>query len=267
MSKERQSLPAILDGVGKQEIARILGSEEKASRFARVSLTTIRKSEKLMKCDPHSIMAALLDCAEFDMEPDSRGLVHLVPYKSECQFLLGYRGMIELAHRSGMVQTIYADVVYKAEVEAGNFSYSGGTERHIRHDRDIMRPELRRGEIVAAYGVAKMNNGSTHIEVLDKEQIEKRRVASPGANSEYSPWKNWYEEMAKKTVIRVLCKTLPQSIERLHQAIATEDKYVVKAIEERWEAEQQARLTAQKLDDQIMGSEVASEDEGQEEAS
>lgn len=217
-------IAALLDGAGRREIAKALSDPEKAERFARIAMTTLRKSQQLMRCDPASIMSALMHCASFDMEPDARGLVWLVPYKSECQFQLGYKGMIELALRSGMVKSIFAEVVYRAEAEAGLFHFQGGTRRSITHDRDILRPELRQGEIIAAYAVAEMSNGTVVSELIDRAYIDKRKNASQGAKSSYSPWTQWEEEMIKKTAIKALCKTLPQSVEKLHMAIALEDE-------------------------------------------
>jgi recombination protein RecT len=219
--------PAIARAIGGLSPAE---QQKRAERFTRVALTTIRNNEGLMKCNPQSVMGALMHCASFDMEPDARGLVWLVPYKGEAQFQLGYKGMIELAVRSGAVKSIRAEIVYESEVEAGMFEYHGGTEQTIRHDIDFLKPELRTGKVVAAYAVADMSNGTKALAVIDRAHIEKRRKASQSASSSYSPWQKWTEEMIKKTAIKELCRTLPQSIEKLHRAIALDNEYEARVI-------------------------------------
>lgn len=255
---QRQQDPIVvaLNQGGSAAIARALGDPKKAERFARVALTTIRKSPQLAKCDPKSVMAALMHCASFDMEPDARGLVWLVPYKAECQFQLGYKGMIELAMRSGMVNAIYADVVYEAEAEAGLFFYQGGTDRKIIHNRDVTKPDLRKGNVIGAYAVAEMSNGTKISEFVDRAYLDKRKNSSQAGGSQYSPWQKWYEEMAKKTAVKALCRTLPQSVEKLHHAIAIESEYEARAIEA-----EQGTMNAASLQAKLMGSHTEETDD------
>lgn len=226
----KQQTPAIAKAIGG---ATDEEQQARAERFARIALTTIRGNDQLMRCRPESMCAALMACAQFDMEPDARGLVWLVPYKGQVQFQLGYKGMIELAIRSGKVKDIYAEVVYEEEYKAGMFSYTGGTKREIHHRYDLLRPKLRQGGIIAAYAVATMDNDVKHVEVVDREYIEKRRNASQSKNSKYSPWNCWFEEMVKKTAVKALCRTLPQSVERLQMAIAEENKFEARIIRDR----------------------------------
>lgn len=217
LSKQMPAIAKALEGGSQEE------RKARAERFARIALTTIRNNSSLMKCSPQSLISSLMQCASFDMEPDARGLVYLVPYKNEATFQLGYRGMIELAIRSGQVKSIRAEVVYRAEAEEGFFRYYGGTDQRVEHNFDILRPELRRGEVVGAYAVAEMANGTKLLAFVDKAHIDKRKAASTGARSNYSPWAGWEEEMCKKTAIKALCKTMPQSVEKLHIGIAAED--------------------------------------------
>lgn len=236
VAERGNTAPTIAELINQQApaIARVMSgdSEEdrkaRASRFARIALSTIRGNDKLAECSSTSLLSALMTCATFDMEPDPRGLVYLVPYKREATFQLGYKGMIELAIRSGQVLSVFAEVVYEAEAKEGMFSYHGGIDRRIEHSYDILRPELRSGKIVAAYAVAEMANGTKQLAVVDRAHINKRMQASMGAGSSFSPWKGWEEEMCKKTAIKALCKTLPQSVEKLHLAIAEDDAGIVR---------------------------------------
>ncbi|TFG82765.1 MAG: hypothetical protein E4G74_02220 [Erysipelotrichales bacterium] len=89
-------------------------------RFIRVAIEAIRKNPKLAECDKGSLMGAFLLSAQLGMEPNSpTQQCFLIPYKNfktrttECQFQLGYKGLMELVRRSACVLDIYAEVVYR----------------------------------------------------------------------------------------------------------------------------------------------------------
>ena len=191
--------------------------QQNADRFARVALTTIRNSPSLSKANPWSLLAALMTSASLNLEIDPRGLAYLVPYKGEIQLQIGYKGLKELAYRTGKVRSIYDEVVYKREVDAGNVSVSIGLNRDIRHEIDAMHPELRQdceeNPLVLAYAVAVLEDGSRHFEFVDRGEVEKRRKASPAGKSEVGPWNKWEAEMWKKTAVKKLARALPQSTE------------------------------------------------------
>ncbi|UOQ43380.1 recombination protein RecT [Halobacillus salinarum] len=202
------------------EIEKALPQHMDVDRMARIALTTIRTTPKLLECKIPSLMGAVMQAAQLGLEPGLIGHCYIIPYGKEATFIIGYKGMIDLARRSGHIESIYAQVVY----ENDDFEYEFGLDPKLVH-----KPSLgERGDFVAAYGIAKYKDGGFHVEVMGEGDIEKIRKRSKASNN--GPWKTDYEEMAKKTVIRRMFKYLPISIEI--QQHASQDETVRKDITE-----------------------------------
>ena len=93
------------------EIRRALPTVLTPERFTRMALSAINNTPALAECTPMSFIAALMNAAQLGLEPNTPlGQAYLIPYKNkgimECQFQLGYKGMIDLAYRSGQIQMI-----------------------------------------------------------------------------------------------------------------------------------------------------------------
>ena len=158
-----------------------------------------------------SFLAALMNAAQLGLEPNtSLGQAYLIPYPHdgilECQFQIGYKGLIDLVYRNEMVQIIQAHCVYQND----EFSYELGLEPKLIH-----KPALKnRGELKVVYAMFRLQNGGCGFEVMSKEEVDLyARRYSKGINSDYSPWKTNYEEMAKKTVIKRVLKYAPLKAE------------------------------------------------------
>ena len=150
-----------------------------------------------------------MQAVQLGLEPGLLGHCYILPYKREATFI-GYKGMIDLARRSGHIQSIYAHAVH----ENDEFEYELGLHPKLEH-----KPSHGdRGAFIGAYAVAHFKDGGYQMEFMPKSEIEKRRKRSASANSSYSPWSSDYEEMAKKTVVRYMFKYLPISIEVQTQA-------------------------------------------------
>lgn len=196
--------------------------QRNTQRFARIVLTEVRKNPKLAECSQASFASSLMTIAQLNLEPGPLGHAHLIPYKNECQFQIGYQGLIELAYRSGKVKTIYAEVVYRKEIEGGTFSYSMGLNRNLHHEIDLLN-DLREGDLSAVYAVAELEGGAKSFVVLSVRDIDRAKKSSQSARSEYSPWSTSPEEMWKKTAVKRLAKYIPKSIE-MAQAIQLDDQ-------------------------------------------
>ena len=189
------------------QIAKALPSVMTPERFSRIAMTAVTKSPTLGRCTPGSFMGALLTAAQLGLEPNTPlGQAYLIPYKNkgvlECQFQLGYRGLIELAHRSGELRSIEAHIVY----ENDEFEYELGLEPKLKHVPAMKN----KGKIAWVYAVYKLNSGGFGFEVMSKEDIEEHKEKySKAAQRGFSPWKNSWEEMAKKTVIKKALKYAP----------------------------------------------------------
>jgi recombination protein RecT len=189
----------------QNEIKRALPRHMTPDRMARIALTELRRVPKLMECNPRSFFGAVIQASQLGLEPGSGlGHAYLVPYKNECQLIIGYRGMIDLARRSGNLVSITARVVHAKD----DFSYSYGLDETLKH---VPSTDPDPGQLVYVYGVARLKDGGVQFEVMSKGEVDKIRARSKSSSS--GPWVTDYDAMARKTVIRRLWKYLPTSVE------------------------------------------------------
>lgn len=193
------------------QIEKALPSVITAERFTRMALTAVSNNPDLAKCSPKSFMGAMMQAAQLGLEPSTPlGQAYLIPFRNrgvmECQFQLGYRGQLELAHRSGEFKNIEARVVY----ENDEFEYEFGLNPKLYH-----KPAMKnRGAAIYYYAVYNLVNGGFGFEVMSKEDIENHAMKySQAARSNYSPWKTSFDEMAKKTVLKKVLKYAPIRVE------------------------------------------------------
>ena len=189
------------------EIKRALPQVITPERFTRMALSALNTTPKLKECGQMSFLGALMNAAQLGLEPNTPlGQAYLIPYKNkgqmECQFQIGYKGLIDMVYRNKDIQTIQAQCVYENDI----FEYELGLEPKLVH-----RPALKdRGELILVYALWKSGNGGYGFEVMSKEDIDNHaRKFSQSFGSNYSPWKTNYEEMAKKTVIKKCLKYAP----------------------------------------------------------
>lgn len=191
------------------EIRRALPTVLTPERFTRMALSAINNTPELAGCTPMSFIAALMNAAQLGLEPNTPlGQAYLIPYKNkgtlECQFQLGYKGLIDLAYRTGQIQIIQAQAVREYDC----FEYQYGLDSRLVH-----RPgEGERGEITFIYGLFRLSNGGYGFEVSSKTDMDAFASRySKSFGSKYSPWIECYEDMAKKTVIKRALKYAPIS--------------------------------------------------------
>lgn len=201
-------------------------------RMVRIAYSAIARSPSLLKCDAASIVRSVIEASELGLEPSGvLGHAYLVPFRNnktgreEAQLHVGYRGFIELAHRSGRVRSICAEVVYQGD----EFEFVRGTEEKLRHVPCLNRPDD--ATPICAYACVHYTDGGVDFEVLGLDKIAKAQKASRGSNSSSSPWVQYWEEMARKTAIRRLAKRLPLSPELMTAAVADEVRELPGAID------------------------------------
>lgn len=191
-----------------------------AERMARVAITEIRKTPALGKCDPRTFVGAVIQLSQLGLEPGGTlGHAYLIPFENrgkgttDVQLIIGYRGMIDLARRSGQIATIHAEIVREGDV----FECELGDSPRLKHipmwDED--KP------MTHAYCSVVFKDGSKQFGAMSRSQIEKVRKQSRASSA--GPWMTHFEEMAKKTVIRRLFKYLPVSIE-LQRAVVMDER-------------------------------------------
>ena len=219
---QRDIASLMADPAIKKQMALALPKHLTAERLARIATTEIRRVPELASCSRESFLGAIMQCAQLGIEP-SNGLGHayLIPFgngndkqgRPNVQLIVGYRGMIDLARRSGQIISISARAVY----ENDEFSYEYGLHEDLKH-----KPSdgIDAGALTHVYAVARLYGGGVQFEVMSRKQIELARAHSKAKNG---PWFDHYEEMAKKTVIRRLFKYLPVSIE-IQRAVSLDER-------------------------------------------
>lgn len=189
------------------EIKKALPSVMTPERFTRMVLSALSTNPKLAACTPKSFLGAMMNAAQLGLEPNTPlGQAYLIPYKNhgidEVQFQIGYKGLIDLAYRSGEVEVIQAQIVY----EGDEFECRYGLEPKLAHkpcDHD-------RGAPIKVYAVFKTKAGGFGFEVMSMEDCRKHAEKySQAYKYGSSPWKSNFEEMAKKTVLKRVLKYAP----------------------------------------------------------
>ena len=152
--------------------------------------------------------------AQLGLEPGTLGQCYLIPYGRECQFQIGYKGMIELLRRSGQLKDIYAYSVY----ENDDFEITYGLDRNLIHKPNLAN----KGNFLGCYCVAILKDDTRAFEYMTKEEIEAhaKKFSKTFGNG---PWKTDFEAMAHKTVVKKMLKWLPLSVEFLEN-IEKDDK-------------------------------------------
>ena len=202
------------------EIKKALPAVMTPERFTRIVLSALSTNPKLAQTTPQSFLSAMMTAAQLGMEPNTPlGQAYLIPYYNsksrcnECQFQLGYKGLIDLAYRSGEVSIIQAQVVY----ENDDFTYSFGLEPILKH----VPAASDRGEPTYVYAMFRTKDGGFGFDVLSMDAI--RTFAQQYSKSFSSgPWQTNFEEMAKKTVIKQALKYAPIKTD-FQRALSTDE--------------------------------------------
>jgi recombination protein RecT len=204
-------------------------------RIAKVVLSALAKTPTLMQCTQPSILRAVMDAVSLGLEPAGPlGHAYLVPFKKnkkdaqgnwtstmEAQLIIGYRGFIALARRSGEIQSVNANVIYSRDRYRVNLA--DGTIEHEPYMPPMPTPEeaeakgidpidlMHRGQPIAVYSIAQFTGGGRHVDFMTIGDVERIRERSKSGND--GPWVTDYDEMARKTVVRRAAKYWPLSTE------------------------------------------------------
>jgi recombination protein RecT len=203
---EKKSMQSYIKSM-EGEIKKALPSVITPERFTRMVLSALSTNPKLAVCTPKSFLGAMMAAAQLGLEPNTPlGQAYLIPYKNkgvdEVQFQLGYKGLIDLAYRSGEVELVQAHVVYANDT----FECEYGLEPKLVHkpaDKD-------RGEPIKVYAMFKTKSGGYGFEVMSMDDVRRHAEKySQAYKTGFSPWKTNFEEMAKKTVLKKVLKYAP----------------------------------------------------------
>lgn len=199
-------------------IKAVMPKHMSSERMYQIALSAINTTPKLAECSPATILSCVMKCSALGLEPsavDGLGRAYILPYRSkqgmQAQLILGYKGMIALARRSGQIKDISARAVY----EGDEFEYSFGLDERLHH-RPAAREHEQGEKPTHVYMVAHFKDGGHYMDVMTAQEVEAIRKRSKAANN--GPWVTDYEAMAKKTVIRRAFPYLPVSVEAMNAA-------------------------------------------------
>jgi len=215
----------------KPKLREVLPKHLSADRLVRVTIACINKTPTLLECTKESLLNAVMQAAQLGLEPTGvLGSAYLVPYnvqvrdengkptgkfRKEAQLIPGYRGLIDLARRSGQIESIEAHVVHAND----RFQCRYGLEPALEHEPAWQGDP---GPVIAAYAVAKLKDGGKQIEVMTRAQLDKIKAGTQ-SKGKYGPWQDHEEEMQRKTVVRRIAKYLPLTPELADALSALED--------------------------------------------
>lgn len=216
-----------------------------SERMLKLALGALRTTPKLSGASLASLLGSVVTCAQLGLEPNTPlGHAYLLPFEkrekcdgqwvtveTQVQVIIGYKGMLDLARRSGQIVSIAAHEVCQND----DFRFAYGLEEELVH-----RPAMKdRGAVIGFYAVAKLRGGGYSFEFMSTDEVnhirdksaEKNRAKKDGSGRPIitGPWADNYVEMGRKTVLRRLFKYLPISIESLAFATAIDGNAVAAA--------------------------------------
>lgn len=221
--KPTNTISALLSNAKtKDRLEEILG--KRSSTFATSILQIVNSNASLQKCEPQSVLNAALVATTLDLPINNQlGLAYIVPYGNQATIQLGYRAYIQLAQRSGQFKTINVSVVKEGEVKK-NDRLTG--EISFEWNDTDQREKLPIAGFVAYF---ELLNGYSHTFYMTKKEVDEHALKYSQTFKKYKTglWKDEYEGMGKKTVLKMLLsKYAPLSIEMSRAAIV--DQGVVK---------------------------------------
>lgn len=212
----------------KPQFAMVLPKHITPDRMVRIALTACQNNPQLLKADRKSFLGAIMRSAQLGLEPDGvLGQAYLIPFnrsvknadgkwekKLEVQFIPGYKGLIDLARRSGEVSNIIAKEVCKSDT----FKIMWHQQPPFIHEQAASGE---RGDVIGFWAMAHFKDGGYHWDYMSVEEVTAIRNSSAGwqaavkfQKTEESPWQKHFVEMGKKTMIRRIAKYLPMSVQK-----------------------------------------------------
>lgn len=198
---EEKNYLAIKKYAGSEEIKQIfrgIVGDDHAEGYIYSVIVAVSASEQLQKCTPQSIMRSAARAATLGLSCDpALGQAHLVPYGSEATLIPGWRGIRDMAYRTGQIATI--NVNFLAEGQEWIEDQLTGSA-HIEGNPKSNNP-------IGYFAYMKTLSGREHFLYMTNEEInEHKEKYAQGYNRARSAWKTDWGKMAKKTVLTQLLK-------------------------------------------------------------
>ena len=211
--KQQQTLQQLMNsGAVVKKMNDVLGSEKKASSFISSVISVSQNNKLLRKAEPMSILSSAMVAATLDLPVvPTLGMAYLVPYKGVCSFQIGYKGILELAMRSGEFRNIIDEVVYDGQLVKKN-KFTG---EYVFDEDSIKLDDKGEAKPIGVMARFDLINGYSKTIYWSLEEIEAhaKRFSQAYRSGYDSPWKSDFWQMAKKTVLKsLLNKYAPKSV-------------------------------------------------------
>ncbi len=196
-------------------------------KFTRVAVTAAQNNPDLVQADRRSLYGACMKAAQDGLLPDGKEAALVIfntkvknaqgqeTWVKSVQYMPMIAGILKKVRNSGELSTITSGIIHKAD----KFDYWVDSDGEHMDYRPLLLGE--RGPILGAFAMAKLTDGALYVEVMSITEIQQVREVSRAKDS--GPWKSWWSEMARKTVMRRLCKRLPMSTD-LDQVFSHDDE-------------------------------------------
>lgn len=209
------------------QIEKVIGGNLKPDMLLQYCISSINREPQLRNCTPVSVLSCFMQCAALGLKPsnvDGLGQAYILPYSNknhkggqpDATFVIGYKGMIALARRSGQLKSIHAQAVYQGD-EFDYWEDETGQHFKFRATRGVPHTEA---TLTDVYVNAQLLPAGSVFVHMTKEEVEAVKRRSPAGNK--GPWRTDYEAMALKTVVRRSFKWLPVSVEAQSAAVSDE---------------------------------------------
>ena len=190
---------AVNNDMVKSKFREVLGKN--AEGFVGSLLSLVKNNELLLKAAPNTVIAAAMQAATLKLPINQNlGLAYIVPYwnskakENQAQFQMGWKGLVQLAERTGQYKTINASVVYEGQIEDIDFITG-----------NIIRGRKISDTVVGYVAYIEFLNGFSKTFYMSKEEVEAHASKySQSYRKGYGVWKDNFDAMALKTVIKLL---------------------------------------------------------------
>lgn len=211
--KQQQTLQQLMNSSAVlKKMNDVLGSEKKASSFISSVISVSQNNKLLRNAEPMSILSSAMVAATLDLPVvPTLGMAYLVPYKGVCSFQIGYKGILELAMRSGEFRNIIDEVVYDGQLVKKN-KFTG---EYVFDEDSIKLNDKGESKPIGVMARFDLINGYSKTIYWSLEEIEAhaKRFSQAYRSGYDSPWKSDFWQMAKKTVLKsLLNKYAPKSV-------------------------------------------------------
>lgn len=204
-----------------QEQFDLIASKDKLVSWAEESqfaVQALNKNAMLQQCAPQSIQESIINVAAIGLSLNpAYGYAYLVPdsiksgnnWVKVCQLRVSFKGLVKIATDSGAIKFVRTEIVKENDV----FTYNGPMAAPMHQ----MNPFSDRGKVVGVYCIAKTPDGEVLTDVMSVDDINKIRSAA----KQDAVWAKWFEEMAKKAIIKRASKYWPlgDASERFSRAV------------------------------------------------